>query len=61
MFWFVIDVLALRRLGLSRPFRYVLLAFFVGCLIAGIVYASVVLNAVNERSHVPHVHTHSTH
>ena len=61
MFWFVIDVLALRRLGLSRHFRYVLLAFFIGCLIAGIIYASVVFNAVNERSHAPHVHTHSTH
>jgi hypothetical protein len=61
MFWFIIDVLTLRKLGLGRPFRYVLLIFFVGCLIAGIVYASIVLKAVSERSNSPHVSPHSSH
>jgi hypothetical protein len=32
-----------------------------GVLIAGIVYAFVVVQAVNQRSHVPHVHKSSTH
>ena len=61
MFWFIIDVLTLRKLGLSRPFRYLLLIFFVGCLIAGVVYASIVLKAVSERSNSPHVSPHSSH
>jgi hypothetical protein len=34
---------------------------FAGCLIAGMIYAYVVFKAVSERSHDPHVHTHSTH
>lgn len=61
MFWFIIDVLALRKLGLSRPFRYVLLIFLAGCLIAGFVYGSVVMKAVSERSNTPHVSTHRPH
>jgi hypothetical protein len=32
-----------------------------GVLIAGFVYAFVILRAVNERSHAPYVHTHSAH
>jgi len=61
MFWFIIDVLALRKLGLSRPFRYILLIFFVGCMIAGVIYAGVVMKAISERSNNPHVSTHSSH
>jgi hypothetical protein len=61
MFWFIIDVLALRKMGLSRPFRYILLIFFVGCMIAGVIYAGVVMKAISERSNNPHVSTHSSH
>ncbi|HEX5283820.1 MAG TPA: hypothetical protein VFW30_06865 [Bryocella sp.] len=61
MFWFIIDVLALRKLGLSRPFRYILLIFFIGCMIAGVIYAGVVMKAISERSNNPHVSTHSSH
>ena len=60
MFWFIVDVLALRRLGLSKPFRYILLIFFVGCLLAGVIYVSVVMKAVSERSNTPHVSKHSS-
>jgi hypothetical protein len=61
MFWFLIDVLALRRLGLSKPFRYLLLTLLLGCVIAGMIYTAVVFQALNERSHVPHVHPNSAH
>ena len=61
MFWYLMDVLALKKLGMARPLRYLFLLFLVGCLIAGIIYAAVVLHAVSERSQTPHVHTHSTH
>ena len=61
MFWYIIDVLVLRKLGLSRPFRYILLIFFVGCMIAGVIYAGVVMKAISERSNNPHVSAHSSH
>ena len=60
MFWFVVDILMLRRLGLGRPFRYALLVLLFGCLIAGSIYAFIVFRALDERRHVYHVHTHST-
>jgi hypothetical protein len=60
MFWFVVDILTLRRLGLGKPFRYVLLVLILGCLGAALIYTYVFFNAV-ERSRVPHVHAHSIH
>jgi hypothetical protein len=61
MYWFVVDILTLRRLGLGRPFRYIILALILGCLGAGVIYTYVFLNAAIERSHSHHVHAHSTH
>jgi hypothetical protein len=61
MFWFVVDVILLRRLGLGRPIRYVLLVFFLGSLIAGLIYACVIFDALKERSYSPDVHTNSAH
>ncbi len=60
MFWFFIRVRALQRLGFGKPFQYIILVLFVGCLIAGLIYVAVVFHAVNERSHPPHVHAHSS-
>jgi len=50
MFWYLMDVLALKRLGLARPLRYLFLIFLAVCLVGGIVYAYVVFHAVAERS-----------
>ncbi len=61
MFDFLLRVKAMQRLGLSRPFRYMFVVLFVGCLVAGLIYAYVVFNAVRERSHSPHVYSHSSH
>jgi hypothetical protein len=61
MFWYLMDVLALKKLGLARPLRHLFLLFLLGCLIAGMVYAYVVFKAVSERSEQPHVHAHSAH
>jgi len=60
MFRYSTHVLALRRLGLTRPFRYLVLVLFFGCLFAGLIYAAVVFQALNERSRAPHVESHST-
>ena len=59
MFWYLMDVLALKKLGLARPLRFIFLVVFLLCLMAGIVYACVVLPAVSERSRTPHVQSHS--
>jgi hypothetical protein len=61
MFWFIIDVLTLKKLGLGRPFRYLLLIFFAGCLIAGVIYVAVIVQALSERNNTHHVSTHSSH
>lgn len=61
MFWYLMDVLALKKLGLARPVRYLFLLFFLVCLTAGIIYIVVVFHAISERSEQHHVHPHSTH
>jgi hypothetical protein len=61
MFWYLMDVLALKKLGLARPLRYLFLLFFAACLAVGVVYAFVVFHAVSERSNSPHVSTHHPH
>lgn len=61
MFWYLMDVLALKKLGLARPLRYLFLFFLAGCLLAGVVYTYVVLSAVSERSNTHHVSPHSSH
>ena len=61
MFWLLIDVLALRRLGLGRPLRYIILVIILGCLVAGLIYTFVVLHALTERNSAPHVQHHSVH
>ena len=45
----------------QRLVRPLLILFAIGFIIAGIVYAGVVVKAVSERSHSPHVHAYSTH
>ena len=44
-----------------RVWKPIVVLFFVGVLIAGLIYTYVVFHAVSERSHTPHVHAHSTH
>lgn len=60
MFEYLLRVKALHRLGMGRPFRAAFIAIFAGAIIAGLVYAFIVFQAVNQRSHPPHVHTHSS-
>lgn len=49
-----------RGRPLPRFFHAALTLFVIGVVIAGLIYTCVVLNAVTERSHAPHVRTHST-
>jgi uncharacterized membrane protein len=55
-------LLLLSRVRLRRPtwfFPFVAI-FVIGLIIAGLIYAYVVFQAVNTRSHSPHVHAHSS-
>ncbi len=65
MWNFLVALGAGSALGRSRAVRRVwkplVALFFLGVLIAGLIYAAVVLKAVSERSNNPHVHAHSTH
>ena len=60
MFWYLMDILALKRLGLGRPFRYIILIVVFGCFLAGLIYTAVVFHALTERNRAPHVQEHST-
>jgi hypothetical protein len=61
MFWFLLRVKALNRLGFTKPLRTVFLVALLGALAAGLIYSYVVFNALNERRHVPHVQHNLSH
>ena len=43
-----------------RLWKPVVFLFFIGVLVAGLIYAYVVFHALEERSQPTHVHAHST-
>jgi len=53
----------LSRTRVRRPtwFFPLIAIFIIGVLVAGVIYAGVVFHAISERSHTPHVNTHSKH
>ena len=61
MFWSFLQYLSIKRLGLAKPILLIFLAVLFGCLIAGLIYASVVFHALTERNQAPHVQHNSTH
>ena len=61
MFRFVLQVAFIRRVLQMRFVRYALVVLFLGALIAGVIYARVVFNALDERSPSSDDHTHSSH
>ena len=54
--------LLLSRVRVRRPRWFVPLVaiILIGVIFAGLIYTCVFLNAVREKSHDAHVHTHST-
>ena len=61
MWTFLFSYLSLRRLGISRPIRIVLAVFLVGLTLVVFIYTANLFLTLEERTHAPHVHTHSTH
>ena len=50
-----------KATGAHRIVRPLLWLVLIGVVVAGFIYAGVVLNAVSERSNTPHVSTHRPH
>ncbi len=61
MFRFVLVVAFLRRVFQVPFIRLALAVTLCGALVVGLMYAVLIFHAVNERSHTPDVHTHSSH
>jgi heme A synthase len=57
MWNFLLGFLFARTTGISRYARVLLVLPAVGILIAGLIYAVAVMQALNERSHASHVPT----
>jgi hypothetical protein len=60
MFRFILQVAFIRRALQSRSVKLMLLLVFLGAIVAGAIYTFVIFQAVTQRSHPPHVHTHSS-
>jgi hypothetical protein len=57
MFKYQIHALAMRKLGLGKPFGCLALIVLLGCIVAGTIYFAVIFHAIEQRSHSPHVHS----
>lgn len=61
MWTFLFSFLFLRRLGLSKPIRYVLVVFMCGLIVVVLIYTVNLFLTLEERTNAPHVHSHSSH
>ena len=59
MWNFLLGFLGARATGASRIIRPLLLIVLIGAIIAGVIYALAVFQAINQRSQSPNVHAHS--
>ena len=60
MFRPMLHALALHKLGLTRPLRFLMLLVLLGCVVAGLIYTALVFHSLTERNRAHHVQPHST-
>ncbi len=60
MLTFLFSFLLLRRLGLSKPIRYVLAVFMIGLFIVVLIYTASLFLTLEERTNPYHVYTRSS-
>ena len=60
MFDFALQVMFIRRILRLRIVRLAIVLILLGSVVAGAIYTYVIFQAVEQRSHSPHVHTHSS-
>jgi hypothetical protein len=61
MFEYILGILLLRRLGLSRPLRYAFLAVLAVLSIIVLIYTMNLFSTLEQRTSAPHVHARSAH
>ena len=61
MWTFLFSFLLLRRLGLSKPLRRVLLLAIAVLFAIVLIYTANLFLTLEERTSAPHVHSHSSH
>ena len=54
MWTFIFSFLFLRRLGLSKPIRYVLVVFMIGLIVLALIYALNLFLTLEERTNPTH-------
>jgi hypothetical protein len=59
MWAFIFSVLLLRRMGLSKPIRYVLAVLMIGLLIVVLIYTACLFLTLEERKSAPYAATYS--
>jgi len=60
MWNFLLGFLFARATGAARIIRPLLLLVLLGAIVAGLIYAFAMFHAIDQRSHPPHVHAHSS-
>jgi hypothetical protein len=61
MLRYILGILLLRRLGLSRPLRYAFLSALAVLSIIVLIYTTNLFLTLEQRTSAPHVHTNSPH
>ncbi len=61
MWQYIVGILLLRRLGLTRPLRSVFLLVLAVLSIIVLIYTADLFLTLEERTSAPHVHSHSSH
>ena len=59
MWTFLFSFLFLRRLGLSKPIRYILVMFMLSLILVVFIYTTILFFTLEERISAPHVHTYT--
>jgi hypothetical protein len=59
MWTFIFSFLLLRRMGLSKPIRYVLAVLMIGLVIVVLIYIACLFLTLEERTSAPYVATFS--
>jgi len=60
MWQYILGILLLRRLGLSRPLRYLFLSAIAILSVVVLIYTLNLFLTLEQRTSAPHVHAHST-
>lgn len=61
MWQYILGILLLRRLGLTRPLRYLFLTVLTVLFVVVLIYTANLFLTLEQRTSPHHAHAHSTH